>query len=95
MTKSKKQNPYCAPKKGMGCCNVEAFVSVDERGQMVLPKDIRDKANINAGDKLAIVTCEMNGKVKVISLIRSEEFEHMVKSFLGPMMGEILQSENK
>jgi len=38
-----------------GCCSVESVVSVDSRGQMVLPKDIREKANISAGDKLAVV----------------------------------------
>ncbi|HTY82329.1 MAG TPA: AbrB/MazE/SpoVT family DNA-binding domain-containing protein, partial [Dehalococcoidales bacterium] len=40
--------------KTKGCCGntfqVEALVSVDERGQMVLPKETRDKANIHAGD---------------------------------------------
>ena len=95
MTKKTENESSCAPDcKSMGCCNVEAFVSVDERGQMVLPKDIREKANINAGDKLTLVTCEVDGKIKVISLIRSEEFGEMVKSFLGPMMGEILNSDN-
>jgi len=29
-----------APKDG--CCRVESIVSVDERGQMVLPKEIRE-----------------------------------------------------
>ena len=98
MTKPQKQNKTpdcCTTEGGMSCCRVEAFVSVDERGQMVLPKDIREKANINAGDKLTLVTCEVDGKVKVISLIRSEEFGKMVKNFLGPMMGEILNSDNK
>ena len=32
------------------CCKVQAVVSVDERGQMVLPKEIREKAGIKAGD---------------------------------------------
>ncbi len=32
------------------------MTSVDERGQMVLPKDVRDKANIKPGDKLAVVS---------------------------------------
>ena len=30
----------CAPGSG---CKVEAVLSVDERGQMVLPKDVREK----------------------------------------------------
>ncbi|MCJ2562808.1 MAG: AbrB/MazE/SpoVT family DNA-binding domain-containing protein, partial [Candidatus Thermoplasmatota archaeon] len=41
--------------KETACCKVESVVSIDERGQMVLPKDIRDRAGIGAGDKLAVV----------------------------------------
>ena len=38
------------------CCQVEAVVSVDERGQMVLPKEVRARAGIKPGDKLALVS---------------------------------------
>ena len=41
---------------GKSCCHVESLISVDERGQMVLPKELRDRANIKAGDKLVIVS---------------------------------------
>ena len=37
-------------------CRVESIVSVDERGQMVLPKDAREKAGIHPGDKLAVIS---------------------------------------
>jgi AbrB family looped-hinge helix DNA binding protein len=74
---------------GAGCCQVEAVVSVDERGQMVLPKEIREKAGIRAGDKLAIVGLEQDGKMCCISLIKVEELAEMVKSMLGPVMKEI------
>ena len=76
--------------KSMSCCKVESLVSVDERGQMVLPKEIRDKAGIRAGDKLALVSWEKDGKVCCITLIRAEDFAEMVKGMLGPMMKEIL-----
>ncbi len=59
-----------AQEKKANCCNqiesvlqVEALVSVDERGQMVLPKEIRDKADIRPGDKLAVTALEKDGKV--------------------------------
>ena len=42
--------------QGAGCCKVESLISVDERGQMVLPKDLRDKAGIKPGDKLAVIS---------------------------------------
>jgi AbrB family looped-hinge helix DNA binding protein len=70
---------------------VEAFVSIDERGQMVLPKDIREKANINSGDKLAVVTCQTGEKVQIIALIKAENFTEMVKDFMGPVMGEVFK----
>ncbi len=34
-----------------GSCSVEAIVSVDERGQMVLPKDFRIRSGIKPGEK--------------------------------------------
>jgi AbrB family looped-hinge helix DNA binding protein len=39
-----------------GCCGVEAVVTVDARGQVVLPKELREAAGIAAGDKLAVVS---------------------------------------
>lgn len=75
----------------MGCCKVESVVSVDERGQMVLPKELRDKADIRAGDKLAVVGMEKEGKICCISLIKIGEIEEMLKSMLGPVMKEMFK----
>jgi AbrB family looped-hinge helix DNA binding protein len=70
---------------------VESIVSVDERGQMVLPKDIREKAKIRPGDKLAVVSMEKDGKICCLSLIRAKELEGMVKSVLGPVIDDIFK----
>ncbi len=84
-------NDSCdAPADAGSCCKIESIVSVDDRGQMVLPKEIRDKANIRAGDKLAVVSWEKDGKVCCISLTKAEELTEMVKGILGPVMKEIL-----
>jgi len=77
----------------MGCCKVEALISVDERGQMVLPKEVRDKADIRTGDKLALVGWEKDGKVCCLTLIKADEFGDMVKGLLGPMMKEVMGSD--
>ena len=74
----------------MSCCKVEALISVDERGQTVLPKEIRDKADIHTGDKLALVSWERDGKVCCFTLIKADEFGDMVKGLLGPMMKEVM-----
>ena len=52
------ENGCCstAAKKSMSCCRVEVVVSIDERGQMVLPKEIRQRADIHPGDKLALIS---------------------------------------
>jgi len=76
--------------KGTGCCAVEALVSVDDRGQMVLPKDLRKKAGIRAGDKLAVSTWEKDGKVCCISLIKVDHLDAMVRRILGPVVKDIL-----
>ncbi len=90
MTKKDKKESSCMPEgKGLACCKVESVTSVDERGQMVIPKEIRDKANISAGDKLAVVCWEKEGKVCCISLIKAEDLAGMVKDLLGPLMKEI------
>lgn len=73
----------------MGFCNVEAIVTVDDRGQILLPKELREKAKINPGEKLAVVTCQNNGEVSVIALIKSDNIADMIKNFLGPAMGDI------
>jgi AbrB family looped-hinge helix DNA binding protein len=76
---------------GLGHCRVESIVSVDERGQMILPKDIREKAKIRGGDKIAVVSMEKDGKICCLSLIKVEELEEMVKSVLGPVMDEVFK----
>ena len=71
---------------------MDSLVSVDERGQMVLPKELRDKAGIKGGDKLAVINWEKEGKVCCISLIKAEEFGGMIKGLLGPLMGDVLKN---
>jgi antitoxin PrlF len=84
--KSQKVSSCSALDKGMSCCKVESIISVDERGQMVLPKELRDRANIRPGDKLAIVSWDKGGEICCIYLIKAEYLAERVKDFLGPMM---------
>lgn len=92
MTKKSKNKACRAPSiKDVSCCKVESLISVDERGQLVLPKEIREKAGIKAGDKLAVVSWKKDGKVCCISLIKAEDLAEMVRGLLGPVMGDIFQ----
>ncbi|MDD5289464.1 MAG: HgcAB-associated protein [Dehalococcoidales bacterium] len=88
--KVKSKETCCAPGDcGEACCKVDAIVTIDERGQMVLPKDVREKAGIHAGDKLALIAWEKDGKICCLSLIKAEELSGMAKGVLGPMAKEI------
>jgi AbrB family looped-hinge helix DNA binding protein len=75
----------------MSCCKVVSLTSVDERGQMVLPKDIREKANIHPGDKLAIVSWEKDGQICCLGLIKADDLMPMLKDMLSPVMKDMLE----
>jgi len=57
---------------------------------MVLPKELRERANICAGDKLTVTSWEKDGKVCCIILTKAEELIDMVKATLGPVIKDIL-----
>lgn len=73
-------------------CRVEAVVSVDDRGQMVLPKDVRTKIGIKAGEKLAVVSCETNGGLCCVTLMKADELSESVRTMLGPLFSELVPS---
>ncbi|MFH1086981.1 MAG: HgcAB-associated protein [Chloroflexota bacterium] len=83
----------CAGGSGLSCCKVEAMVSVDERGQMVLPKELRDRAGIRAGDKLAVVSWERGGRIGLLTLIKAGDFTEMVRELLGPMAKDLMSDK--
>jgi len=85
-----KEKDFCCMPGGSGF-KVEAILSVDERGQMVLPKDMRERANVRAGDKFALVSWEKEGKVCCLSLIKVEELAGLVKDVLEPLVEEIMK----
>lgn len=90
ITMQNKASYFVPDSAGKNNCKVEAVVSVDERGQMVLPKELRDRAQIRAGDKLAVVGCERDGAICCISLIKVEELSATVKGVLGPIFQDML-----
>ena len=91
MAKTKVKDDCCSGSTvNSSCCKVESVTSIDDRGQMVLPKDLRERANIRPGDKLAIVSWEKDNKVCCITLIKADDLIYMVKDHLGPLMKDIL-----
>lgn len=89
MPKNKNES-CCEGRGGVSDFRVEAIISVDERGQMVLPKDLREKYGIAPGDKLVVTALEKEGKVCCFALLKVHDFAAMVKEKLGPALKEIL-----
>jgi AbrB family looped-hinge helix DNA binding protein len=73
-----------------GCCNIDAVVTVDTKGQIVLPKDIREKAGVKPNDKLAIIGCERDGVICCILMIKTEKLGNSVSKTIGPMLKDVL-----
>ncbi len=91
MPKQDDSNAGCTPLSGCECTNfkVESILSVDERGQMVLPKEVRERAGIGSGDKLALIAWEKDKTICCMCLIKTDQLAGMVKGVLGPMMSEL------
>ena len=73
------------------CCNLIGLVGVDERGQMVLPKELRDGMGLKGGDKLAIMTCEKEGKVCCVTMVKADELAESIKKKFGPLITELFK----
>jgi len=71
-----------------GCFRVDAVVSMDARGQIVLPKDVREKAGLKPDDKLAVIGCEHKGEICCIIMIKADNLSDQIKSMLGPMLSD-------
>ena len=91
MSKRKEEKQGCGVVVTGGCCKIEAVVSVDERGQIVLPKDLRERAGIKAGDKLAVVASKKGEKVCCIMLMRAEDLTEGIRETLGPLLGDLIK----
>ena len=90
MAKANAKKSCCTSENATGGCKVESLVSIDERGQMVLPKELRERANIRAGDKLALVSWDKDGEVCCLALIKADNLAERVKEFLGPVLAGVI-----
>jgi antitoxin PrlF len=74
-----------------GCCKVESVVGIDYRGQLVLPKELRDRAKVKAGDKMAVVSWQKGGEVCCIVMIKADGLTKLVTDMLGPIMKDMTE----
>ena len=67
------------------CC-LEAVLTIDGRGQLVIPKEVRIRAHIADGDKLALIGWERDGIVCCLSLVKTETLSPDVSAILHPLL---------
>ncbi len=75
---------------GEDVCRLEALVTMDERGQIVLPKALRQRFGVGPGKKLAISSCECNGEVCCLVLMRARSLDGKVRGVLSPVVREVM-----
>jgi AbrB family looped-hinge helix DNA binding protein len=69
-------------------CQVEAVLSMDSRGQIVIPKDVRERAKIRDGDKLALVSWMTRDKICCLSLIRTDNLSYEVTGVVRSLVSD-------
>jgi AbrB family looped-hinge helix DNA binding protein len=73
------------------CCKIDAVVTVDAKGQLVLPKDLRERAKLKPNDKLAVIGCERDGEICCFVIVKAEALGGPVKKLLGPILKDIIE----
>jgi antitoxin PrlF len=81
----------CCGLPASGCCQIEAVVTVDARGQMVLPKEVRESFGLASGEKLAVVVWKQQEKACCITLHKADELAERVRVAYGPLLKEIVR----
>ena len=72
-------------------CKIDAIITMDAKGQIVLPKDLREKADLKATDKIAVVSWEKEGQVCCIMMIKAERLVGAVSKTLSPLLKGVIE----
>lgn len=71
--------------------SVEAIVSCDDRGQLVLPKELRKKLKISSGEKLALLKFMNSEEEFFLTLIKTHALEDLIKNYMTPVMKDVIK----
>lgn len=72
-------------------CAIEAILVIDERGQVLFPKELREKFKLKPGDKLVAVSCSKGERICCLTLVKAEDLAKSVKNFLGSFLKELIK----
>lgn len=79
-------------KKPNGAFNLEAIVSFDDRGQLVIPKDVRKKFKLSSGEKFALISCDdAKGKLCCFYMVKTDQLQGLLQNALAPVIKNIIK----
>lgn len=93
MSKKNEENSCCGPlNMSSECCRVESVVTIDSKGQILLPKELRKNTGLDTGDRLVVVSMNANTDSPIMVLMKADNFGNLVRNFLGPVMKDLISS---
>ncbi len=76
----------CAPDVLGGKSTLFAVTKIDERGQIVVPKDIRESMGWGKGEKIAMITrSNTEGKPCCVMLVHVDSLSDYIKGFVDTL----------
>ena len=78
----------CTGDRNPVTCQVEDVLSIDSRGQIVIPKEVRKKAHIRDCDKLALVSWMKENEICCLSLIRTDNLSSEVSGVMRSLLAD-------
>ena len=62
---------------------IDAIVTVDVKGQILLPKNVREKTGFEPNEKIALLSLEKDGELCCLLMIKAEKLGEAVAKALG------------
>lgn len=72
------------------CCRVYSIVTVDSKGQIVLPKEVREEFNIEQNDRLALIGCGSEESCCIV-IMKADRLNSTLAAMLQPIFKEIIE----
>nr|MDO8109282.1 HgcAB-associated protein [Candidatus Sigynarchaeota archaeon] len=72
----------CQQKGTRSACCIEHVTTMDERGQVVIPKEVRNALGWKGGEKIAIITRTSNNKPCCVMLVNVGSLSTQIKGFI-------------
>lgn len=67
---------------------MEYILTVNERGQIILQEDVRERVDIKPRDKLALISWEKRGSMYCLAYMKTENLSGMIKEVQTPLMND-------